>query len=420
MRILHINSHDLSGGAARAALRLHMALLGQGAQSRMFVETRQSSDIEGIHGFKVPGEFSRIRWQLLRRFFNHPILAAQDRSGETFDVFTDDRSPCGKAARRQLPGHDVVNLHWIAGFIDYRDFFSRATTAPIVWTLHDMNPFTGGCHYAGGCDRFMSQCGGCPQLGSSRQDDPSRRIWKRKRSAYTNRSLDSLHIITPSAWLAGEVAKSTLMGGFPVTHIPNCIDTEVFEPRDRTAARAALGIPEKASVVLFVAASLGNRRKGFRELLKALDGLGSVHQLYLISLGKAGGDMPRKNGCINLGNVANDRLLATIYSAADCFVIPSRQDNLPNTVLEAMACGTPIAGFAAGGIPEMVIDGKTGILAEPGDIDGLCSSIRTILTQDGLREAMSRNCRETVLKHYTPELQARRYLDIYQRMKGRS
>ena len=118
MRILHINSHDISGGAARAALRLHLALLDQGVQSRMFVETMQSTDIEGIHGFRVPSDFTRIRWQILRRLINRPILKARAVSREVFDVFTDDRSPCGRAVRSQMPGHDVANLHWIAGFIE--------------------------------------------------------------------------------------------------------------------------------------------------------------------------------------------------------------------------------------------------------------------------------------------------------------
>ncbi|HPA85149.1 MAG TPA: glycosyltransferase family 4 protein [Deltaproteobacteria bacterium] len=419
MKILHINTHDISGGAARAALRLHLALLDQGLQSRMFVETMQSSDIKGIHGFRIPGDISRIRWQIFRKLMNRPILKAQQSSLEIFDVFTDDRSPCGREARKQLPGHDVINLHWVAGFLDYRDFFSRNRTAPVVWTLHDMNPFTGGCHYTNGCDHFTGQCGSCPQLTSSNPDDPSRRIWMRKHSAYANMAPDRLHIVTPSAWLAGEVSRSSLLGRFPVTHIPNSIDIDVFTPRDRSAARASLGLPLDARVVLFVAASLKNRRKGFRELLKALDKLDPVQQLYLISLGKTDADIPSRNAHINLGNVGNDRLLTLIYNAADCFVIPSRQDNLPNTVLEAMACGTPVAGFAVGGIPEMVISGRSGILAAPGDIEGLCCAVRTILTRDNLREEMSRNCRETILKHYTPELQARRYLDIYHQMGER-
>jgi len=420
VRILHINSHDISGGAARAALRLHLALLDQGVQSRMFVETMQSTDIEGIHGFRVPSDFTRIRWQILRRLINRPILKARAVSREVFDVFTDDRSPCGRAVRSQMPGHDVANLHWIAGFIDYRDFFSSPSTAPVVWTLHDMNPFTGGCHYTNGCSRFTGQCGSCPQLNSSSPDDPSRRIWLRKHSAYLNTTPARLHIVTPSRWLADEVARSSLMGRFPVTNIPNSIDTDIYAPRDRWAARSALGIPPDARVVLFVAASIDNRRKGFGELLKALEGLDSVQRLYLLSLGKTGADIPRHGAHINLGNIGSDRLLAMVYNAADCFVIPSREDNLPNTVLEAMSCGTPVAGFAAGGIPEMVTNGRNGLLAEPGDIAGLCTALRAILSRDDMREAMSRDCRETVLKNYTPELQARRYLDIYQQLGGRS
>ncbi|HPV30945.1 MAG TPA: glycosyltransferase family 4 protein [Bacteroidales bacterium] len=418
MRILHINSHDASGGAARAAMRLHLALLGQGIPSRMFVENRQSSDIEGILEFKVPGNPSRMYWQILKKTMSRPILRAQKASREIYDVFTDDRSPCGKAVLKQLPEHDIINLHWIAGFIDYRDFFSCNRKRPIIWTLHDMNPFTGGCHYTNGCDNFTRQCGTCPQLNSSNPHDLSRRIWRRKQSSFTNIEPGRLHIVTPSEWLAREATRSSLMGRFPISCIPNCVDTNTYSPRDRSAARIALGIPTDARVLLFVAASLDNRRKGFKKLLAVLEKLDSLTDLYLISLGKTGAGTLRHSSHLNLGNVSSDRLLALVYNAADCFVIPSSEDNLPNTVLEAMSCGTPVAGFAVGGIPEMVASGSTGILAEHGDIVGLSNAVRTILTQKTLRETMSRACREAVLKEYTPELQAHRYLELYRQMGG--
>lgn len=206
------------------------------------------------------------------------------------------------------------------------------------------------------------------------------------------------------------------MGKFPVSCISNCVDTNAYSPRDRSAARIALGIPPDARVLLFVAASLDNRRKGFKELLTVLEKLDSLPDLYLISLGKTGAGIPQYSAHINLGNVSSDRLLALVYNAADCFVIPSREDNLPNTVLEAMSCGTPVAGFAVGGIPEMVASGSTGILVEPGDVVGLSKAVRTILAQKTLWETMSRNCRDAVLKEYTPELQAHRYLELYRQM----
>jgi glycosyltransferase involved in cell wall biosynthesis len=330
------------------------------------------------------------------------------------EPFTDDRTRFGDQAIAQLPSADVINLHWIRRFIDLRAFFS-AVSVPVVWTLHDMNAFTGGCHYDEDCGKYIKNCGACPQLGSNNDRDLSRKIWKRKEEAYSHISPGQMHIVALCRWMKREVERSSLLGRFPVTIIPNGVDTDQFSPRDGLSMRRALGIPESAKVLLFVAQSTTNRRKGFGLLKKTLQGLQKRRSdLFLLSVGAFDAEMDRSANQLHLGRIQSDRLLSSIYSAADVFVIPSLQDNLPNTVLEAMACGTPVVGFDTGGIPDMVRPGETGWLAEVGDVRALREATEQALSDDGARARIGHQCRSVVEEEYTLEIQAERYRRLYE------
>ncbi len=277
-----------------------------------------------------------------------------------------------------------------------------------------MNPFTGGCHYDEDCGRFVECCGECPQLGSKDVHDLSRQIWRRKRNIFQRLEPEALHIVTPSLWLAEEAKRSSLLGRFSSSVIPNGLDTDSFSARDPSIARAVLEVPENAKVVLFVAGSTDNWRKGFVFLANALSELPELPDLFLVSLG---GGKPALNSRINhlhLGYADNDRLLSFAYSAADVFVISSVQDNFPNTVLEALACGTPVVGFSVGGIPEMVRSGVTGLLAPPGDERALAGAISHLLENDATRAEMSANCRRIATEEYSLEIQANRYIELYE------
>jgi glycosyltransferase involved in cell wall biosynthesis len=335
--------------------------------------------------------------------------------------FTDDRSELGSDLIRQLPACEIVNLHWIAGFVDYRSFF-RAVAArmPLVWTLHDANPFTGGCHYYGPCERFMRGCGLCPELGSSSERDLSRAIWQRKKESYSFLRSGRLQVVTPSRWLAGEVQKSALLGGFPVRTIPNGFETEVFSPRDRVLAREMLGVPRDSKVVLFAAQSLGERRKGFAALAQALAPFSPDTGIHLVSVGHADCLLDVRLPHLNLGLVDNDRILSWVYSAADVYVAPTLDDNLPNTVMEAMSCGTPVVGFDTGGVPEMVRNGMSGFVVPKGDTGALRQAILRLLDNSALRTEMAGNSRRIAVEGYDIRLQARRYLSLYQDLLPRS
>jgi glycosyltransferase involved in cell wall biosynthesis len=329
--------------------------------------------------------------------------------------FSDDRSEYGADLARQLPECDVVNLHWVAGLVDYSSFFRAAPVKnPLVWTLHGANPFTGGCHYPGACRRFNDGCGACPELGSTIDNDLSCAIWQRKKAAYSCIPDGRLHLVTPSQWLAGEVRQSVLLGRFPVSVIPHGLDTGVFSPRNRVMAREALDIPRDTRVVLFAAASIGEHRKGFTMLAEALAPLPADAGIHLVSLGQSAPFPSIRLPNLSLGFIDNDRILSLAYSAADLYITPTLDEVWGNTVMESMSCGTPVVGFEVGGVPDMVRSGVSGFVVPKGDIGALRQAVLRVLDDPALRTEMSQNCRRIAVEEYDLKLQAGRYLSLYQ------
>lgn len=417
MRILHINTTDIAGGAARAAYRLHLGLVDLGQESGMYVAQRSSSD-GGVTRFTPPTSWKHRILPRIRGLSIYLDYALYNRSRpEGYELFRTDKNQYTSCVLKQLPVCDVINLHWIADFIDYKSFFTGIPgSIPIIWTLHDMNPFTGGCHYDDHCRRHREKCGQCPQLGSDSPRDLSARTWERKMKLFSRIGTHRLHVVTPSRWLADEVRSSSLMNRFPVSVIPNSLDTGTFSPVDKTLARSAFGLPHEAKTVLFVSESTTKHRKGFGYLSEALAGLSDIPGIHLVSLGKGIPPVPTSIPHLHLGSIENDRLLALAYSAADLFVIPSLQDNLPNTVLESIACGTPVVGFDIGGIPDMVRPQATGLLTPPGNTSDLRDAIRALLEDDSKRSSLSTNCLRVSVDEYSLKVQAKRYLALYQRM----
>lgn len=358
---------------------------------------------------------SRIRWRLREKQINLSFSRYTSTRPSGYERFSDDRSTYGHLLKHQLPSCDIINLHWIAGFVDYQTFFSAMPRhVPIFWRLSDMNAVTGGCHFDHGCGRYNVGCGVCPQIGSTDSRDLSHQIWQRKLTVLNQLEPDRLHIIALNRWMADVAARSPLLGKFEMSVIPNGVDTEVFVPRGLQAARAALGLPQDHRIVLFVADSVTNKRKGFYLLVQALDWLKAQDKLLLVSVGRNSPQIETSIPNRYLGHLNDDRQLAMVYSAADIFVVPSIQDNQPNTVLEAMACGTPVVGFDVGGIPEMIRSGMTGLLAPVGDATSLGHAISELLQCSDKRTAMASACRRIVMQDYRREMQVRRYADLYE------
>jgi len=415
MRVVHLSKNDLSGGAARAAYRLHKGLQRIGQESVLFVESRTSDDPR-VTAFEKPMDIpSRVRRGLRQIWISRGFNRYRQSRPAGFELFSDDRSPYGSTVLEQIPACQVINLHWIRDLVDYDSFFTRVLrSTPVVWTLHDLNPLTGGCHYDLGCGRYLTHCGSCPQLGSSDSRDLSYKVWERKRGLFSTVSPSRLQFVTPSRWLAEEVRRSPILGKYPVCVIPYGLDLEEFAPRNRETVRDLLGIPRGARVLLFVAEDIGNRRKGFVHLVEALKRCaGDVPNLFLLSLGHNRPDTQIQIPYVHVGSVNNDRFLSMVYSAADLFAICSVQDNLPNTVLEAMACGIATVGTATGGIPDMVRNGVNGFTVDATDVGGLADSITGLLNNKARCAEMGANARRIAVEEYSLELQAKRYTELY-------
>jgi len=381
----------------------------------MFVKNKGSED-ETVDEWTPNGSIlDGLKDRAKRRWLNHRFRKYQETRPDGLEIFSQARTVYGHRVAESIPDADVYNLHWIRSFIDLPAFFNHVN-APVVWTLHDMNAFTGGCHYNVGCRKFEQQCGACPQLGSTDENDLSRSVWTRKRKAYESAIRSNrLHVVAPSQWLAQEAQKSTLFAEAPVHVVPNGLNPDLFRPRDTEGLRSALEIPREHRIVLFVAQAAQNHRKGFDLLSDALAALDTA-DVTLLSIGGEEPELETTLPHLHLGTIESDLLLSVFYSLADLFVIPSRQDNLPNTVLESMACGTPVVGFDTGGIPDMVRPGETGWLAETRNVRALRDAIEQALADGAAREQRGQRGRGVVEEEYTLERQARRYRDLYRRI----
>jgi glycosyltransferase involved in cell wall biosynthesis len=415
MKLVQLNKNDLAGGAARAAYRLHKGLQRAGHDSVMVVETRAGDDPSVISFQKPMDTPSLLRRGLRHVWIDRDLRRHRSTRPAGYELFSHDRSPYGATLLDQIPACDVINLHWIPGLVDNQTFFSRVPQrTPVVWTLHDLNPLTGGCHYGLGCERYLEHCGSCPQLGSSEPGDLSSEIWARKQRLFSTVPASRLRIVAPSQWLAHEAKDSPILGRFPVQVIPYGLDLAEFAPRDRGKVRDLLGIPRTAKVLLFVAEEISNQRKGFTLLLEALASCnGSVPNLLLVSLGQKRPDVEVRLPWVHVGFINNDRFLSMVYSAADLFVITSLQDNLPNTVLESMACGIPVVGTKVGGIPDMVRNGVNGVTVNVNDVGALTGAISGLLNCAPRRQEMGENARRIAEDEYGQELQAQRYVELY-------
>ncbi|MBW1728369.1 MAG: glycosyltransferase [Deltaproteobacteria bacterium] len=422
-KIVQICMQDF-GGAGTAALRLHEGLQLIGADSLLYVHNIQRWK-PGTVPFLLsktfkPKQKEKIISPHWKAFWAHNkrVLSKYPQRPNHFEIFTDTWSAVKISQIPEFMDADIINLHWIAGTVDISREVDFLKSKKIVWTLHDMNPFTGGCHYSAGCQKYEQQCGSCPQLGSADDADISRQIWSRKINAY--RQLD-ITVVTPSKWLADCVRKSSLLSSFPVHVIPNGLPTDVFKPYPQAQLRKSLNIPQDAFVILFGADSVINSRKGFVYVLQALQQLSTQAKDIPIALATFGHNS--QNAIQDLGiptfafdYVEQDSQLAFIYSLADVTIIPSLEDNLPNIVLESMACGTPVVGFDVGGIPDMVEHQVNGYLALVGETKGLIQGIHWVMEQKKDGSKLRLKCRETVLKRYHLSLQASQYQSLYKNL----
>ena len=427
MKIAQFNTFPY-GGAANAAMRIHRGLQQNHIDSRFYYHRNTKSPVADPSFHQI--EFSPPKYGVLSGAIQKRI--DRKREKEVYQLYNDHIAmrPPGQEtfSMAQLPeptildwkslDADIAHLHWISFFADYPSFFgSIPNSVPIVWTLHDMNAFTGGCHYTNGCSRFKYGCGTCPQVTNSQPKDVSRSTFKVKQTALRSKNI---HVITPSDWMGQQAMSSDVWPDQASFHtIRYGLDLEVFRPLDKKAARQELGIESDAVLIAFGAEDVNNKRKGIQHLLPALANLKTDHNVECVMFGS--GEIVSAPGLPHihqLGYVESETRQARIYSAADIVVVPSREDNQPQVGLESMACGTPVVGFDAGGIPEYVRDGTTGLIASHGDEDHLADQLSCLVDNPEARLTMGQQARLMMEREFEINQQTQKYVEFYQGLLG--
>ena len=414
MKVLHLSTFDAGSGAARGSLWLHEALRRRNVDSSMAVGKKIGND-GSIQ--TLPGHFARFAARARMRLDSLPVRFY----GPTDDSFWTLGLLPGRFDRvvEQL-SPDIIHLHWVgAGFLPISAMkrFSR----PVVWTLRDMWSFTGGCHYTAGCERYRDGCGACPQLTSSRINDISRLVWNHKRRHW--RDLD-LWLVPISRWLGECAAASPLLERYPIEVIPNGLDISTFIAADKAQSRAAWDLPSNRPIAIYGAINATrDPRKGFSELLDALRALGEIERAREILLVVFGdlqtGDIPDFGiETRYVGYVGDNRRLSQLYAAADVAVMPSLQEAFGKTLIEAMACGTPVVAFDSGGPRDIVSHRIDGYLAQPFDSSDLATGILWCLDEVWAGRDLGADARSKVLAEFEIEVVDDRYNALYEKILG--
>lgn len=407
MKILIVNTMDIQGGAARAAYRLHKALLNNSIESQMLVQSKSSDD------FTVLTETGKVR-KVLTRFNPHidsiPIRFYKNRIGTLFSPASYSFGNIVDKINEINP--DIVHLHWICGGMITIEDIARIK-APIVWTLHDNWAFTGGCHIMWDCEKYKNKCGTCFVLGSNRENDLSRKVFKRKEKTF--QKVNILTIVGVSSWLKKCSEESHLLGDRKHYTIGNPINTDIFKPFDKDKSRELWNLPKNKKLVLFGAMSAtSDTNKGFKELSEAVKKIDKNNDIEFVVFGSSKPRVAPEFGFKThyLGHLHDDVSLVTLYSAVDVMIVPSLQEAFGQTASESMACGTPVVAFGATGLLDIVDHKKTGYLAKPFESADLACGIEWVLNADNYDE-LCVNGREKVLIEFDSKVVAKKYIELY-------
>jgi glycosyltransferase involved in cell wall biosynthesis len=410
-KILILSAYDV-GGASIAAIRLHLGLLKLGVNSKLLTLHKSSSNIPEHYQFQPSSNWKEKVYLKLRQRNEHK----QKTSLELFDntsLSGEFSMPIASYDITNSPlwdWADVVNLHWVNEWISLENLLAKAGKKKIVWTMHDMHLFTGGCHYSHGCEGFKLECKDCPMLQKSNMPQLANQFWKVKTNAL-KLNKPFLTITSPSSWMAGLVGSSSLLRDFKSMAIPNSLDTNIFKPAPKKQSRQALNLPTEKIILLTVIQSLKDKRKGFQLLLDSLIYLPEPERFVLLTVGGLNKDIPlHKIEHIHLGSLVDERLMAMVYNSADILVHPAVEDNLPNVVVESICCGVPVVGFNIGGMSEMVSNGLNGFLSDITKPEVLAQSIVSVLESNLNKVEIS----QAAHAKFALELQAKNFQKLFE------
>ena len=412
MRVLIINTSERIGGAAIAANRLMQALKKNGVKARMLVRDKQTDQLTVVsigYGWTQPIKFL---WERVS------IFAANKFSKR--NLFLGDIANAGTDITKNIEFEraDVIHLHWVnQGYLSINNLNKILHSGKrVVITMHDQWYFTGICHYSGDCDKYTSHCHHCTLMNGTALGDFASQLFDKKQHIYED---SKVTFVGCSQWMANLARTSALTQGHKVVSIPNAINTEQFRPLNKTAARKELCLPLKGKLLLFGCQRITDERKGFRYLVDALqiikrDNPEIAQNTEIVVVGGKADSISRHLpfSIIPVSYVSDPQKMIALYNAVDLYVTPSLQDNLPNTIMEALACGTPCVGFDVGGIPEMIDHKKNGYVARYKDSADFAEGIKWVLTSD--HDTLSTKAREKVMNNYTEDIVAKKYIEVYE------
>ncbi len=418
MRVLIINTSERIGGAAIAASRLMESLKNNGIKAKMLVRDKQTDQISVV-------QLDRS-WMNLVRFVWERTMIWKANHFKKDNLFAVSIANTGTniTSLPEFQQADVIHLHWInQGMLSLNDIKQiSASGKPIVWTMHDMWPCTGICHHARECTNYQTECHNCPFLyNNGGKKDLSYKIFKKKEATYKNANIT---FVACSQWLHSLAEKSALLSRHRIIDIPNPININLFKPRDKKEAREKCNLPQNKKLLLFGSVKITDKRKGIDYLVDSCRILVEKYPEMKDSIGVVvfGNESSQLKELIpfpvySLDFVNDEKAMVNIYNSVDLYVTPSLEENLPNTIMEAMACGVPCVGFNIGGIPEMIDHLHNGYVAEYKSAADFANGIHWTLT-DSEYPSLSEEAARKVVTHYSEGIISKKYIDVYNNITG--
>ena len=418
MRVLIVNTSERIGGAAIAAGRLVEALKNNGIKAKMLVREKQTDRLSVIELKK--------NWWRVWQFIWERILIWKENRFKKHNLFAVDIANTGTdiTVLPEFQAADIIHLHWInQGMLSLNDIRKILLSGkPVVWTMHDMWPCTGICHHARECDKYHQECHHCPYIykGGGKKD-LSNQVFKKKKEIYQSAPVT---FVTCSRWLKERAGQSALLNGHTIVDIPNPISTGLFKPQNSLAARNKMELPTDKKLILFGSVKVTDKRKGIDYFVESCKLLAEMHpelkeELGVVVYGKNSEQLKPliPFQVYALDYISNEKDLVNIYNAVDLYVTPSLEENLPTTIMEAMACGVPCVGFNVGGIPEMIDHLHNGYVAEYKSAEDLANGIIWTLSESEYQSLSEEACRKAV-SNYSESIVAKKYIDIYNKITG--
>ena len=409
MKILIVNTSERTGGAAVAANRLMKALNNNGVKAKMLVRDKETDTLTVAELPQSPMKRWHFLWERLAVFchlhFSKKHLFEIDMANTGTDI----------TKLREFQEADLIHLHWInQGMLSLNNIRKILRSGkPVVWTMHDIWPATAICHVTLNCRQFTTGCCNCRLLpGNGSAHDLAHKIWQKKLAMLRD---ENIYYVACSKWLESEAKASALLKGHKITSVPNCIDTHIYKKGNKQEARQRLGLPANKKLILFASQRVTNENKGMSYLIDACNQLANAAEKPgVVILGGHAEEVVNQLplDAYPLGYVNDEQRIVDVYNAVDVFVLPSLSENLPNTIMEAMACGVPCIGFRIGGIPEEIDHKKNGYVAEYRNADDLARGISWILNEADY-STLSENAIHKVAHSYSQQSVAMKYLDVY-------